>query len=194
MNIGKTKEMLCDYRKKSTPPPLVEIDGREVERVEEYKYLGTMITSDLSWTTHIDSTIKKCHSRLYFLRKLRQFGVSQTILTMFYMARIESILTYNFITWYSAAGAENKDRIQKITHRAEKVTGCDLPHIDSLFPTRIKKKVGRITKDPSHPLHGHFQLLPSNRRYRSVKSRTSRFSNTFIPSAIRVLNSSKLEM
>ena len=38
----KTKEMLIDFRKAPTAIPDLLIDGVEVERVTEYKYLGTV--------------------------------------------------------------------------------------------------------------------------------------------------------
>ncbi len=44
-----------------------------------------------------------------------------------------------------------------------------------------------ILKDPFHP--GHlFELLPSGKCFRSIKSRTNRLKNSFYPSTIRELN------
>ncbi|KAK0144738.1 putative RNA-directed DNA polymerase from transposon BS [Merluccius polli] len=47
-----------------------------------------------------------------------------------------------------------------------------------------------IISDPTHPAHYAFQLLPSGRRYRTIASHTTRFKNSFIPTAINILNSS----
>ena len=41
LNVKKTKEMLTDFRKAPTVVPDLFIDGVKVERVTEYKYLGT---------------------------------------------------------------------------------------------------------------------------------------------------------
>ncbi len=49
-------------------------------------------------------------------------------------------------------------------------------------------RAASILKDPTHPQHGLFTLLPSGRRYRSVKCRTTRLKNSFFPTAIRLLN------
>jgi Domain of unknown function (DUF1891)/Reverse transcriptase (RNA-dependent DNA polymerase) len=188
LNVGKTKEMLYDCRKNKVTPPLIEIGGREVDRVVEYKYLGTIISADMTWSSHVDSMVKKCHSRLYFLRKLKQFKMSQTILTLYYRASIESLLTFNFITWFCSSSKENKEKLEKVIKQAEKIVGVELPSLETLYLCRIKGKVRRIIDDPTHPLCHHFQTLPSGKRYRSVRARTNRLNNSFIPSAIRILN------
>ena len=42
LNVKKTKEMLIDFRKAPTVIPDLLTDGVKVERVTEYKYLGTV--------------------------------------------------------------------------------------------------------------------------------------------------------
>ncbi len=69
------------------------ISGNPVERVSSFKYLGVNISEDLTWTTHIQTQVKKARQRLYHLRQLRKFRVSPTILKTFYSGAIESVLT-----------------------------------------------------------------------------------------------------
>ncbi|TWW69303.1 putative RNA-directed DNA polymerase from transposon BS [Takifugu flavidus] len=57
-----------------------------------------------------------------------------------------------------------------------------------LYISRTRSCAGRITADPSHPGHGLFSPLPSGRRLRSIRTKTSRYMNSFFPSAIRLLN------
>ncbi len=47
----------------------------------------------------------------------------------------------------------------------------------------------QIIKDSSHPSHRLLSLLPSGRRLRSIRSRTSRLRDSFFPQAIRLMNS-----
>ncbi|KAI3369197.1 hypothetical protein L3Q82_007436 [Scortum barcoo] len=61
-----------------------------------FKFLGTHISENLSWTTNTSSLIKKAHQRLFFLRTLKNH-LSTAILGNFYQCAIESILT-NCIT------------------------------------------------------------------------------------------------
>ncbi|XP_036403543.1 protein NLRC3-like [Megalops cyprinoides] len=92
LNTDKTKEMIVDMRKeKKTHQPLI-IHGLEVERVSCFKFLGVYICDDVTWTLNTTQLVKKAQ-RLYFLRRLRTFGMSPQILSNFYSCIIESILT-----------------------------------------------------------------------------------------------------
>ncbi len=68
LNVSKTKELIVDFRKRHLLPytPLV-ISGTPVERVSSFKYLGVNISEDLTWTTHIQTQVKKARQRLYHL-------------------------------------------------------------------------------------------------------------------------------
>jgi hypothetical protein len=57
-------------------------------------------------------------------------------------------------------------------------------HWDSLRKFCDKVVIG----DPTHPLHEHFQYLPSGRRLRMPAIRTTRFRVSAVPSGIRILN------
>ena len=71
----------------------VYINGDEEEMLESFKFLGVQITNNLSWSLHTDAIVKKAHQCLYFLRRLRKFGMSTTTLINFYRCTIESILS-----------------------------------------------------------------------------------------------------
>eukprot|EP00061_Rhincodon_typus_P007870 g29979.t1 len=42
--------------------------------VESVKFLTVVITNNLSWSTHVDTPVKKAQQHLYFFRRLRKFG------------------------------------------------------------------------------------------------------------------------
>ncbi len=65
LNVSKTKELIVDFRKRQQRPytPLM-ISGTPVERVSSFKYLGVNISEDLTWTTHIQTQVKKARQRL----------------------------------------------------------------------------------------------------------------------------------
>ena len=81
LNVSKTKEMVFDFRKKKTPIVPLTIAGKVVEKVKSFKFLGTTISSDLTWVENFSSAIKKAHQRVLFLRQLKKFKVSHSILT-----------------------------------------------------------------------------------------------------------------
>ncbi len=101
LNVSKTKELIVDLRKRQqrSYTPLM-ISGTPVERVSSFKYLGVNISEDLTWTTHIQTQVKKARQRLYHLRQLSKFRVSPTILKTFYSGAIESVLTQCISVWY----------------------------------------------------------------------------------------------
>ena len=56
-NTQKCKQMLVSRKRfPSTAATPISIDGKELELVSEYKYLGVWITNDLSWSKQITST------------------------------------------------------------------------------------------------------------------------------------------
>ena len=70
--------------------------------VESTCFLGTILSRDLKWGLNIDA-LKKAQKRMYFLRQLRKFKLSRTMMVQFYTAIIESIYTLSITIWFSAA-------------------------------------------------------------------------------------------
>ena len=52
LNVGKTEEMIIDFRKNGTQPNPVIIKGVEVERVNTHKHLGVVFDKSLNWKEH----------------------------------------------------------------------------------------------------------------------------------------------
>ncbi len=115
LNVSKTKELIVDFRKRQQSPysPLM-ISGTPVERVSSFKYLGVNISEDLTWTTHIQTQVKKARQRLYHLRQLRKFRVSPAILKTFYSGAIESVLTQCISVWYGNATNQDCKPLQRV--------------------------------------------------------------------------------
>ena len=79
--------------------------GETVEKVETYKYLR--IVKNLKYI------IKKTHSRLYCLSKLRSFNISTELLQMFYTSTLRSVLTFGSACFGGNAAKQDKDRLGK---------------------------------------------------------------------------------
>ncbi|TWW81700.1 hypothetical protein D4764_01G0015150 [Takifugu flavidus] len=75
INASKTKEVVIDFSKEASHIAPVNIQGLDIEIVEEYKYLGVHLNNKLDWTHNIDALYKKGQSCLHLLRRLRSFGV-----------------------------------------------------------------------------------------------------------------------
>ncbi|KAK3561767.1 hypothetical protein QTP86_013416 [Hemibagrus guttatus] len=103
LNTLKTVEIIVDFRRNTPALPPLTIMNSTVPTVESFRFLGTTISQDLKWDTHIDSIIKKAQQRLYFLRQLRKFNLPQELLTQFFSAVIESVLCTSITVWFGSA-------------------------------------------------------------------------------------------
>ena len=189
LNVEKTKEIVVDFRRAHTQHPPLSINGVAVERVASTKFLGVHITEDLSWKTNTASLVKKAQQRLYFLRKLNKAKAPAPIMRSFYRGTIESILSSCITVWHGGLTASCRRTLQRTVRTAEKIVGAPLPSIQDIYDTRLSRKALCIARDITHPIHGFFSLLPSGRRLKSLRARTSRLRDSFIHQAVRKLNS-----
>ena len=191
LNVTKTEEMIFDFRKNPGNINSLVIKEEEVRTVHTYKYLGTVIDDKLEWTPNIDTSCKKANQRLFFLRKLRQFRINSTILNLFYESVIQSVLLYNHLCYFNSLSEADKGRLEKIVSAAGKAIGHDPKPLAEIYMKASAKKARSILTDQSHPLNPTLASCTSKRntgRLLSMKCRTSRFKDSFLPSAIRILN------
>ncbi len=193
LNVSKTKELIMDFRKRQQQPytPLM-ISGTPVERVSSFKYLGVNISEDLTWTTHIQTQVKKARQRLYHLRQLRKFRVSPAILKTFYSGAIESVPTQCISVWYGNSSNQDCKALQRVVRLAERISGSTFPSLQDIYLKRCKSRAAKILKDSTHPGNHHFCLLPSGKRFRSMMAKTERLRRSFFPQAIRLLNTNSV--
>ena len=191
LNVKKTKEMVIDFRQKKPNTDSVEIKGEKVEKVKTYKYLGVVFDDKLSWREHADTTARKIHSRMYCLRKLRSFNVSQKILQMFYTAVIGSVLTFGMSCWGGNLSKQDKGRLDKLIRKAGGVIGRKQDDLGTLHDRVVIRKYHKIMSDNTHPLREEFESRKTERsnRFRLPATRTTRYKQSFIPTAIRMHNS-----
>ncbi|KAK0139235.1 hypothetical protein N1851_024165 [Merluccius polli] len=183
--------MVVDFRKNSASPAPITLCDSTIDTVESFHFLGTIISQDLKWELNISSLIKKAQQRMYFLWQLKKFNLPRIMMVHFYSSIIESILTSSITIWYAAATAKDKGRLQRVIRSAEKVIGCNLPLLQDLYTSGTLGRAGKIVADPSHPGHKLFETLPSGRRLRSIRTKTSRHKNCFFPSATSLINKAR---
>eukprot|EP00061_Rhincodon_typus_P011598 g36741.t1 len=186
LNVSKTKELIIDFRKNGVEHAPIYING--AERMESVKFLGLMITDNLSWTSYIDVIVKKAQQRLFFLRRLRKFVMSTRSLTNFYRCTIESILSVCITAWYGNCSAQDHKEVQEVMFTAQTITEANLPTMDCIYMVCCRGKTANIIKDPLHPGNALLQPLLSGRRCRSLNTHSSRFKNSFFPAVIRLMN------
>ncbi|KAI5109563.1 gastrula zinc finger protein XlCGF28.1-like [Silurus meridionalis] len=167
-------------------------DGRERRSGGEWRFsttfLGVHLADKLTWSLNTSSIPKKAQQHLYFLRRLRKTHLPPFILTTFYRGTIESILSSCITAWFGNCTVSDRKTRPRIVRTAEKIIGVSLPFIMDIYTTRCIRKANSIVDDHTHPSHTHFTLLPSGKRFRSIRAVTTRLCNSFFSQGIRLLN------
>ena len=129
---------------------------------------------------------------MYLIRKLKTFDVDKKILEMICRSLVESILTFNIVTFYGHLTFKQKNRLNKIVNIATKLINLKQKNLNDLYQQVISKKKSRsIINDPTHPLHSCYEIMPSGERYRTPTFKRQLYNKSFIPSAVRFFYSQK---
>ena len=110
-----------------------------------------MISNNLKWELNTDIIVKKAQQRLYFLRRLRSFGLSPHIMFTFHRATVESVLTFSVTVWFGTITVKEKLRLNRVVKTASRIIGRDLPSLESLYQQRLLGRAIFICHDSSHP-------------------------------------------
>eukprot|EP00061_Rhincodon_typus_P011712 g36942.t1 len=100
VNVGKTKELIIDFRKKGGEHTPIYINGTEVERVDCVKFLGVV---QETWHFH------KWH-----------------FLTKFYRCATVSILSGCMTAWYANCSAQDRKKLQREVCTAQTIMEANL--------------------------------------------------------------------
>lgn len=85
-----------------------------LQRVSDYKYLGVIFTTNLSWSKHINSVCTKSLKKLGYLRRTLRTSPYETKLLM-YKTLIRPVLDYASIVWcpYKKREIKQIESVQK---------------------------------------------------------------------------------
>ena len=167
----------------------IKINDQINDQICTYKYLGITIDEKLHWSDHINNIKSKANKRLYFVRKLGQFKVDRTLITLFYSCVIESVLSFCITCWGGNSSKGDRIKVDRIIKISEKFT-THVPHLDELYNKKTLDKIISISRDVKHPLYRFLYKSKSNRidGYSHIMTKTERHSKSSLPSAIRFLN------
>ena len=129
LNTLKTEEIIfgTSHHYHTTP---ITIHNQTIKQSSSFKYLGVYVDSSLSWTQHVDYICNKVQQRIYFLRRLRSFGDSSKVLSLFFKATIQSVLQYGGSVWSGALSAQLRARILRLLEIYSKLVGHS---VESIF-------------------------------------------------------------
>ena len=94
LNTTKCKYMLITPKKRPMHPPAILINGMPIDMVDSYKYLGLLISSDLSWSHHIDSICGKARKILGLLYRRFSHDAEPYALLQLYLSLVRPHLEY----------------------------------------------------------------------------------------------------
>ena len=158
INTKKTEEIIFGSVPVGKTPAAI-IHGSTIEQVPSYKYLGVMIDANLSWSSHIDYTCKRIQQRMYSLRRLRSFGASSQILSIFYMSIVQTVMLYcsRPTAWFNSLSVVYKNKLFSQIKICAKIVGRPVGAVLHSYKEAQTKSIIRLAKsissDHSHVLN-----------------------------------------
>ena len=70
-----------DLRLRKVRSILVSVCGTEVDGVESFKYLGVVLSSNFTWSEHVQHVISKLNQRLGLLRRIKHLHLVHAFFT-----------------------------------------------------------------------------------------------------------------
>ena len=109
LNAKKTKMMVFHYKQKNVRSiiPKLKINGIEIERVNEFNFLGVTIDENMSWKAHTQKVANKIAQVIGTLKRLKHF-LPRHILKTLYCSLILPHLCYGIILWGRKTSRINK--------------------------------------------------------------------------------------
>ena len=168
--------------------PTLLLNNSEIERVSQFTYLGTIITSKLDFTLNTIKTSKKARKRLHIVSKLYHLGITEKLIHTCYKSFIESVLTYHLVVIYKHMSADSKKKLTSVVKSAEYLLGdLSFTPLADLYGHKLKVKSLRMVATNSEPLFVLSQL-PSG-RFQVVKHRVQIRAKCFRSECSKYLNS-----
>ena len=189
LNVNKTKEMYFYWKNHIANPQPVKLGGKNVEIVNTFCYLGLTLDNKLTFSEHVKICCKTANSRLALLRKLRKENINSKVLYIFYNSNVLSVVTFGLTIFFGHLNLKDSNSLKRIVNRARKIINIEIPSLDCVYRKLVKKKANKIVKYSNHPLHHKYAVLPSGRRYRSIRCNSVKYSKAFLPTSIKLLNS-----
>lgn len=101
------------------------------ELILDFTFLGTTISTDLSWSANTKAVVKKTQQCLHFLRVLRKNKINQKLMITFYRFSVEIILTYCTSLWFSHCTEVDRKNLQGLVKTAQMVVRMNKYNINT---------------------------------------------------------------
>ena len=100
------------------------LEGTDLENVENIKYLGVTITSDLRWNTHLSNVCTKANRTLGFLRR-NLYSCPQEVKETAYKGLVRPVLDHGSSVWEPPGVVlqEELENVQTYNYETGSMTG-----------------------------------------------------------------------
>ena len=123
---------------------------------------------------------------MYLLRKLREFEIDSTLLTLFYRYAVKSVIVFRITARDDNSLNKDRERLDRVIKRAQRTcSNHSLSLFDDLLNTALTKKVKRLSEDP---LITQLRFSDRSGRVLLPKCRTECYRRSILPSVARHLN------
>ena len=209
LNAAKCKYMILSRKRARSDPILpLALNGTALDKVVTFKYLGVLLSDNLSWSNHISNACTKARKVLGLLYRRFYNYASNDCLKQLYISLARPHLEYAAALWdpHTAKDIQLLENTQKfalklITHNWDScyqdlLALSDLP---SLSSRRLHSKLSqlyRIVHGLCYFPEGIVEMRPSRseRLQRSLTlfqpfARTNSYHMSFVPNSISAWNS-----
>ena len=186
-------------------PELQLEDGSNLEVIYQLKLVGLVITSELTWSAHVDYTVKRVNKVLWQLTRFKQLGATQDKLVTFYKLKIRSILMFGAVCFHSSLSVQQSQLLELQQKRSLAIilgsqyrsydnarSLVNIPRLDTL---RQEASLSWAIKAQSNPKHSHlFPLSTRNvntrnrKKYAEYFCRSAKYYNSAVPNMTRAVN------
>lgn len=122
LNLEKSKCMLIGSNRKleSKVPLTVSILDYKVDNVCSFKYLGILISSDFTWTYHVEYIAKKVNQRLGLLKRVKHLLPFKSRL-LYYNSIVMPLFDYADLVWGDKHNSTLMSSLQILQNKAAKL-------------------------------------------------------------------------
>lgn len=116
INADKTKILIFKSKKDIIDMNYeFEFNGSKIQKIDEMKYLGLTIDSELNWNSHIQKIIKKIKPYIGIFRRI-SFLCNDDVKKLLYYSFFQSHITY-LLTLWSGTTQGNIDKIKVLQNK-----------------------------------------------------------------------------
>ena len=207
LNVKKTDYMIVNFTHSKQFTTDINIDGQNLNCVDEKKLLGVTVASDLKWDKNVELMTRQANINMKYLHSAKKFFHDTKILKQIYLTWIRNNVEFGAVVWHSSLTQELELKIERIQKAAVRVImgnnyttydeGLQRLKLDKLSERR--RKICLTFAKKSLKLKQFSKLFPLNDNEHNMKKRngnryvikqhlTERYKISTIPYLQRILN------